>query len=338
VAPTLAALQAGAHVYLEKPLGITVEDCLRIVAADQAAGGRVMVGFNLRFAPLYARLHGLMGERRIGRPLTLQADEFYHGGRTYFRRWNRFRNRGGGLWVTKACHDFDVLQWLAGAAPVRISASARLTYFTSKPEGGKRCSECAIESTCPETGLPAVRDAATDPVSARIAELRERAGLHADLCLFNSEKDTFDHGVAQVEFANEAIGVYTLNVVSPITDRRIRINGTTGTLQGALEETEILHWDRSRVPTGDALQRIPFSGDGLATHGGGDAHLLDEFAAFMAGRPSRAVRPAEAAVSVAMSLAATRASDEHRTIAMAELPGWREIQNAAAYSWTQMSR
>jgi predicted dehydrogenase len=105
----LPALESGKFVFVEKPLEISVEKCNAIIEADAAAGGKTMVGFNLRFAPVYVKIKELIDRGELGKLLTLQADEFYDGGRTYFRRWNRQRDVGGGLWITKACHDFDLL-------------------------------------------------------------------------------------------------------------------------------------------------------------------------------------------------------------------------------------
>lgn len=105
----LPALAAGKYVFVEKPLEISVEKCRAIIDADAAAGGKTWVGFNLRFAPVYVKIKELIDRGVLGKILTIQADEFYDGGRTYFRRWNRLREVGGGLWITKACHDFDLL-------------------------------------------------------------------------------------------------------------------------------------------------------------------------------------------------------------------------------------
>ncbi len=323
---TIAALRAGKHVFVEKPLAVTAEDCLRIVRADQAAGGRVMVGFNLRFAPLYRKTRETIRAGELGRILTIQEDEYYQGGRTYFRRWNRLKKYGGGLWITKGCHDFDILFWMAGALPERVSASARLTHFVSNPRAGSRCSSCPIESECPDTALPSI--AAQPEHWRRIFALREQAGWPpADLCLYNSDKDTFDHGIAQVEFENEALGVYSLNVAASFSDRRIRVSGSGGTFDGTLSGTEGLQWHRRVVEEPpQVVSFLPPGSDARAAHGGGDEAILDELAAFVRGEPSRAVSPAEASVAVFMGLAATLSSEGHRSVSMSDVPGWEELR------------
>ncbi len=324
--PVLQSLAAGKYVYAEKPLAITLEDCLAIIQADRAAGGRTMVGFNLRYAPLYRRLRRMIGEGVVGRVLTLQADEFYYGGRTYFRRWNRLRRFSGGLWITKACHDFDMLYWLAGTLPLHVSADAHLTHYVPKPEAGERCSACPIEPECPDSHLRAMKEASL--LRLELQAIREAAGWPpADLCLYNSEKDTFDHGMAQVAFERDTLGTYTCNVVAPFTDRRIRVGGTEGTLEGSLSGAELLYWRRHEADDYSRATCIPLQESEARPggHGGADAFLLDDFAALVHKEAPQPISPAEASVAVAMGLAATRASDEQRTVKLDELNGWEEL-------------
>lgn len=326
--PVLAALAHGKYVFVEKPLATTLDDCCAIIAADLAAGGRTMVGFNLRYTPLYVQLHQMITQGVVGRLLTIQADEFYYEGRTFFRRWNRLRRYGGGLWITKACHDFDILYWLAGAEPDRISASARLTHYTSRPEAGLYCHACDVEPTCPDSYL---RDPQYQrPLRQKLDAARISADLPpADLCLYNSEKETFDHGIAQIVFSNEVLAVYTLNIVAAFSDRNICISGTEGIVQGSLSRNELLYWRRHQDKDPGKAERIPLQiGDPSSGHGGGDAFLLDDFAAFVRGEPTRRITPTEASVAVAMGLAATQASDTEKSVALATIDGWSEMQAA----------
>jgi predicted dehydrogenase len=178
----IPALEAGKHVYVEKPLATTLEDCLRMTEVDESAGGKTMVGFNLRFAPFYRRMRDLSRDGHVGRILTIQADEFYYGGRTYFRRWNRLRSVGGGLWITKACHDFDILSWIAGEPPTRVAAQASLSHYVPRSEAATRCSRCPIERKCPDSALPQLerQPEFARPVSVQLGQghlrPRDRAG------------------------------------------------------------------------------------------------------------------------------------------------------------------
>ncbi len=309
----IQALEAGRHVFVEKPLDITADKLDAVIAADQQAGGRTFVGFNLRYAPFYQKIHQLLCDGVAGQILTIQADEFYDGGRTYFRRWNRLRAWGGGLWITKACHDFDLLNWMAGAPPRQIFANASLDYYKPRADASLYCRDCQLLADCPDRYEPSANPKLLeDPDSRgyRMNQVYEQAtGQRPDLCLFNSDKDTFDHGVATVTFANQVIGSYTVNVVAGFSDRRMRVSGTKAMIEGHLAGPKLVV--RHRDPSRDDEIDIPNEDGG---HGGGDTKLFSAFAAFVHGRPTTYVAPTEAAIAVRMGLAARTSCDERRAV------------------------
>ncbi len=304
--PVEAALHAGKWVFVEKPLEITNARLDRIIEADRQAGGKTFVGFNLRFAPVYTTIKRLLDEGVAGEILTVEADEFYDGGRTYFRRWNRLRSVGGGLWVTKSCHDFDLLHWLVGAAPTGVFASCALRHYRPRPEAAMYCRDCRLKATCPD------RHELHPLPCTPMDELTEQAtGQRADLCLYNSDKDTFDSGQACVRFANGAMATYTVSVVAGFTNRRFRVAGTQAVLEGDMEAGTVVI--RRRDPSGE--ERLA-PGSGLG-HGGADEFVMDAFAGFIRGKPApHMVRPAEAAVAVRIGLAATQSCDEGRFVSL----------------------
>lgn len=70
----LGAIAAGKPVFCEKPLATTVEDCLRIMEAEQAHGSRlVQVGFMRRYDPGYRELKEIISSGGIGRPLMMHC-------------------------------------------------------------------------------------------------------------------------------------------------------------------------------------------------------------------------------------------------------------------------
>ena len=301
----LPALAAGKTVFCEKPLETTLDKCRAIVEADEKVGGRVFVGFNLRYAPVYDAVRAEIDRGTLGRVLTIQMDEFYDGGRTYFRRWNRLRVEGGGLWITKASHDFDLMAWLAGSAPLQVAAFAERTHYVPKPEAARQCRFCQLAPTCP--------DRAPVKAAESLAVWEESGGPPHDLCLYNSDTDTFDHGIASVRFEGGVLGTYTCNVVTGLTDRRIRVSGTRGTLDGSLSA------DRLRLVRRDPTEAVDIPvGGGRAMHGGADGFVLESFLQFARGEAEPRCRPREAALAIRIGLAATRSADEGRTVAMGE--------------------
>lgn len=297
-----AALAAGKHVYCEKPLAITREGCEAIRDAARGARGIFYLGMNMRHSPVYEAAHRAVEQGRLGRILTIEADEHYDGGRTYFRRWNRLRRYGGGLWITKSCHDFDVLHWLAGAPPRRVFATAALRHYRPRPEAGTHCRACPIASTCPDSyeRIP------FPPLWDELARLTEvRTGIPRDLCLFNSDKDTFDHGIAVIEYANGVRACYTLCVVTALTTRRLLVAGTEATLEADTAKRVVRITSRHS----GTVEVVDVSDQSKGSHGGADERILMDF--FDCCRTGRRPRTGaeEGWMSVRVGLAATRSSD-----------------------------
>ncbi len=68
-------LNAGKYLFLEKPLEITEERCRKIVEADEKAGNKTFVGFNMRYAPFFEKVKEILDSKILGKTLTIQADE-----------------------------------------------------------------------------------------------------------------------------------------------------------------------------------------------------------------------------------------------------------------------
>ena len=112
-------LEDGLDVFCEKPLATTLADHDRIGDAADRAEGLLYVGFNMRHAPLYARLAALVADGRIGRLGMLSAHEV----RVPFPRGHYYTQaESGGTLLEKDCHDFDLFNWIADADPVRVGA------------------------------------------------------------------------------------------------------------------------------------------------------------------------------------------------------------------------
>ena len=108
----VAALEAGKHVYLEKPIASRLEDARQILEAWRSAGTVGMVGFNYRFNPLYQSLRRHIQSGRIGVPV---------GVRTAFSMparespaWMRSRESGGGALLDLASHHTDLVRFFFG--------------------------------------------------------------------------------------------------------------------------------------------------------------------------------------------------------------------------------
>ena len=117
------ALEAGKHVFVEKPLALEskdVESVVRLASAEPNDGRPIlMVGFNRRFAPLTKSMHRLLAGQ--GGPMALVAT--MNAGAMPADHWTQDRQVGGGRIVGEACHHIDMLRHLAGASIVSVGAT-----------------------------------------------------------------------------------------------------------------------------------------------------------------------------------------------------------------------
>jgi predicted dehydrogenase len=127
----LKALEAGCHVFVEKPLADTVEGSLKIVEAAKKANRKVVVGYILRVHPSWEKF--IEVSRTLGKPLVMRMNlnQQSHG-----RMWTVHRNLMKSLSPIVDCgvHYIDVMCQMTRSKPVQVAAiGARLT--NEIPEG-----------------------------------------------------------------------------------------------------------------------------------------------------------------------------------------------------------
>ena len=314
VEPVIHALESDTNVFCEKPMAITLEDCDKMASAAQKTSAIFYLGFNLRHGPVHDTIHHLITTGHVGKVTTIEANEYYYGGKTYFRRWNRFRKFGGGLWLTKACHDFDLLNWMAGAKPKTVFATSSLSYYKPKPEAAKLCRECPLQLECPDYyDILTPKD---DPVAEALRQIKiigEQKGQEpGDLCLFNAEKDTFDNGIAVVTYENDIRTTYTVNVLTARSTREMRVIGTDGMIEADMERgiVELTERHTNKKYVSD-LSEMMKSG-----HGGADDRLIKDFLySCLTGKSPRSGWR-EGRLAVEVSLAARKSADTGQVVTL----------------------
>lgn len=116
-----AALSAGKHVLVEKPLTTSLTEADQLVALEQESEAMLMVSFNHRWIPAYAQAHAEIVAGRIGRPRMAYArknDRIYVP--TTMLSWSE---RTTCAWFLSS-HDMDLVNWFLGERPVRVYAGA----------------------------------------------------------------------------------------------------------------------------------------------------------------------------------------------------------------------
>ena len=114
-AETIAAVQAGKHVVVEKPVAMDVESLHRMRDAVRRAGVKSVVGFVLRWHPLFRLVKALVQDGTLGDVFLAQTGYFSQIGPWYAGlQWARTKAQGGSNLLFAGCHAVDALRWFAG--------------------------------------------------------------------------------------------------------------------------------------------------------------------------------------------------------------------------------
>lgn len=127
------ALEAGLHVFSEKPLGTTVEECKIAEAAVEKHGDKVfMLGFMRRYDPSYAYAKKKIDKGEIGRPILFRG--YSQDPESAIEGAIAYAGHSGGQFIDMAVHDIDLARWMMGSEPKSIFA---IGGCYAHPEFGK---------------------------------------------------------------------------------------------------------------------------------------------------------------------------------------------------------
>jgi predicted dehydrogenase len=258
-APAIAALERDVHLILEKPIGPSVDEIRAIGHAAARSSATVTVAHVLRYTAFFSAVKRTLDEGWIGELVTMTHAEhigYWHYAHSYVRgNWRREASSSPMI-LAKACHDLDLLRWLAGERCTAVASFGGLHHFRREQaptgaldrcwDGGRRC---PVAAKCP---FDAVRfyvertAGVTDwPVSV-ITDDRSPEGRMAALasgpygrCVYRSDNDVVDHQVTALEFANGVRATLTVSGLTADNTRTITLGGTRGELRGRLDTGEI---------------------------------------------------------------------------------------------------
>ncbi len=116
------AAQNGKHIFLEKPMAVTVAECRRINAAVQQAGVRFQIGFMRRFNEGFRRAWEAVASGEMGRVMLIKSTGRGPGGPG---AWMYDLRKSNGIVAEVNSHDIDTLRWLTGGEFERVYAQGR---------------------------------------------------------------------------------------------------------------------------------------------------------------------------------------------------------------------
>jgi predicted dehydrogenase len=129
----IAALKAGLHVMVEKPISAHKADAERLIAVRRQYPKQVFAAmFQMRTEPRYAKIKKLIAEGQLGQVVRLTwimtdwfRSEAYYASGGWRATW---KGEGGGVLINQCLHQLDMLQWLLGM-PARVRSFVQLGRF-----------------------------------------------------------------------------------------------------------------------------------------------------------------------------------------------------------------
>jgi len=115
-------LSAGKHLFLEKPCGITREECARVLDLARRTDKVLMLGHELRYSPYFQRMKDLVAAGEVGQPRMVWTREFRGPFQKKVGDWIQDDRKSGGCLVDKNCHHFDMMNWWVEARPKKVAA------------------------------------------------------------------------------------------------------------------------------------------------------------------------------------------------------------------------
>ena len=158
-------------LFLEKPVGVCQEDLDLLKACDAKNHAPVVVSFPLRATNLVVEVKKLLDAGVIGKVDHVQAFNDVPYGFVYFHDWYRNESISHGLFLQKATHDVDVLNFLIGETPKTVCAMKSKQIFKGDMPAGLRCSQCDKQFTCMESSYNII-NARNDTPPQRLLLLR----------------------------------------------------------------------------------------------------------------------------------------------------------------------
>jgi predicted dehydrogenase len=245
----MTAMEAGKHVFCEKPLATTLQDCLDMRDTQNRTGLLFYFGLVLRHAWMYRQIKRLLDEGTIGHVLSFELNEtlqFNHGGFIH-QDWRRSREVAGTHLLEKCCHDIDIANWIIGSRVARVASFGGLDFFV--PDNVHHVQRIGPS---PE-GRPAFGDWFGQDLESP----------------FREDKNIVDNQVAILEYQNKVRATFHTNCMAGIPERRMYLVGTEGALRADLLAGKI---EVKRV--GWETPYTVYGGVG-GGHGGGD-HFMGQ--------------------------------------------------------------
>ena len=299
----VAFLERDKHVFLEKPMAQTIQDCDDILRAWQASSGTLMVGLELRYCTLCQEMRRLLDAGEIGAvKLGMAVDNVSVGGQYYYHNNRRRKDFIRSLMLEKGTHTLDLMNWFIGSEPVRAFGEGGLDVFGGHAPNDKRCRDCDEKSTCPY-----YRD-----VSGFVMDYGEELKQAQDGCVWAREIDVDDNCVITVRYANGAKMTYAECHFTPDYNRHFTLIGDRGRMYGFYnnEQDFLIRVEKRHTTKVDEYHPPRRSGG----HGGGDPAIVEAFVQLARAGKHACPGALDARNSAAIAIAAAESCETQQAV------------------------
>lgn len=304
VKASVAAMRAGYHVLLEKPMATTLADCELIERTQRETGCTLMVCHVLRYHMVNQEVKKLLDAGTIGQIVNIDhveaLDPVFFASMFVRGQWNNEKTSTFFL-MAKCCHDIDLISWFAGEKCLRVSSFGSLGYFHRghEPSGATdRCTEgCTAEPSCPFSALkihlrgdttynPNIQyPNAVDVDTARVYNsslgcgnsreeiLEALASGPFGRCVYRCDNTAVDRQVVSLEYERGIVATFTVTAFNAAINQRFtRIHGTGGVITCDYKG----NWVEVRKFPSNTFERIDVPNI-RAGHGGADKLIVHAF-------------------------------------------------------------
>lgn len=289
------AIKYGLPLFLEKPVAIDEEGLTlleKAIEENPEMKDKIVVSFPLRLTNLVRCVKEIIDSGKLGKIEHVQAYNNVPYGRGYFHKWYRDESETGGLWLQKATHDFDYINYILGIKPVKICAMKSKQIFKGDMPLGLKCEDCDKQFECPESKRNV--ESYGDPYSI------------GEWCCFATDTGNEDSGSAIILYESGMHVVYSQNffVRKGAGKRGARLMGYKGTVE--------FDWtkDTATVYMHNEDKTETYKYGAKKGHGGGDEALAKSFVKVLRGEKSDA-RIEDGILSARMCLAAKKSSESY---------------------------
>lgn len=283
--PTVAALKAGYHVLLEKPMSPDPLECIEMERVAREQNRLLTICHVLRYTEFWSNIKKMIQEGQIGEVASVQLNEnveYMHMSHSFVRGNWKNKEQSSPMILQKSCHDMDILSWIIDKPCLRVSSYGSLMHFkeSNAPQGApQRCLDgCPVENDCPfHAGRYYLGEG--KGWAKKFTEDYSNEGIISALnttdygkCVYRSDNNVVDHQVVNMEFEGGTTATFSMCGFTREQTRIVQIMGTKGEIRGNMEDNSISLYNF--LTKHETIIRLS---EPVGGHGGGDAKIMRSF-------------------------------------------------------------